>query len=184
MAQDQENKWYCLRVISNKERKIKERLDVEVERNGLANVVTQVVVPTEKVYKIKNGKKAITERNMLPGYLLIEANPKLLTPDAVQQIHAVKDVMHFLGHQTPTPMKLAEVNRLLGKIDESAEEGETLIEPFIIGESVKIIEGSFNEFIGTIEEIDDEKKKLKVSVKIFGRPTPVELTFMQVEKQA
>lgn len=178
-----EKKWFCLRVISNKERKIKERLDKEIEISGWSNAVTQVIVPTEKIYKIRNGKKVVSERNLLPGYLLLEADTKALTPDMISAIQGVKDVMHFLGHQNPTPMKISEVNRILGKIDESTEEGETLIEPFIVGETVKIIDGPFNEFIGTIQEVNEEKKKLKVIVKIFGRGTEVELNFMQVEKQ-
>jgi transcriptional antiterminator NusG len=102
----------------------------------------------------------------------------------VSAVQSVKDVMHFLGHQNPTPMKIHEVNRILGKLDESQEEGETLIEPFIVGEPVKIIDGPFNDFIGTIQEVNEEKKKLKVIVKIFGRGTEVELNFMQVEKQS
>lgn len=181
MAEDK--KWFCLRVISNKERKIKERLDKEIEVSGWKNAVTQVIVPTEKIYKIRNGKKVISERNLLPGYLLVEAETKLFTPDMVTAIQGLKDVMHFLGRQNPTPMKQAEVNRILGKIDESSEEGETLIEPFIVGETVKIVDGPFNDFIGSIQEVNEEKKKLKVIVKIFGRGTEVELNFMQVEKQ-
>jgi transcriptional antiterminator NusG len=181
MAEDK--KWYCLRVISNKERKIKERLDKEIEVNGWKEVISQVIVPTEKIYKIRNGKKVISERNLLPGYLLVEADARLLNPDIVSVVQGVKDVMHFLGHQNPTPMKMAEVNRILGKLDESSEAGETLVEPFIVGETVKIIDGPFNDFIGTIQEVNEEKKKLKVIVKIFGRGTEVELNFMQVEKQ-
>jgi len=181
MAEDK--KWYCLRVISNKERKIKERLDKEIEVNGWKDIVTQVIVPTEKVYKIRNGKKVISERNLLPGYLIVEASARMLNPDIVSAIQGTKDVMHFLGHQNPTPMKMAEVNRILGKLDESFESGETLVEPFIVGETVKIVDGPFNDFIGTIEEVNEERKKLKVIVKIFGRGTEVELNFIQVEKQ-
>jgi transcription termination/antitermination protein NusG len=182
MAEDK--KWYCLRVISNKERKIKERLDKEIDGMGWRNVVSQIIVPTEKVYKIRNGKKVISERNLLPGYLLVEAEARMMTPDMISGIQGTKDVMHFLGHQNPIPMKPAEVNKILGKIDDATEEGETLVEPFIVGESVKITDGPFNEFIGTIQEVNEEKKKLKVIVKIFGRGTEVELNFMQVEKQA
>jgi transcriptional antiterminator NusG len=181
MAEDK--KWYCLRVISNKERKIKERLDKEIEANGWKEIIVQVIVPTEKIYKIRNGKKVISERNLLPGYLLVEAEARLLNPDIISTVQGVKDVMHFLGHQNPTPMKIAEVNRILGKLDASSEAGETLIEPFIVGETVKIVDGPFNDFIGTIQEVNDERKKLKVIVKIFGRGTEVELNFIQVEKQ-
>ncbi len=178
----EEKRWYSLRVISGKERKIKERIDLEVQRNGWDALITQVLVPTEKVYKIRNGKKVISERNILPGYILIEAIPAGLTGEVVQTIANVPNVIHFLGKETPIPMRTAEANRLLGKVDESQDAGEALIEPFIVGETVKIIDGPFSEFVGDVQEINEEKKKLKVIVKIFGRGTEVELNFMQVEK--
>jgi transcriptional antiterminator NusG len=178
----EEKRWYSLRVISGKERKIKERIDLEVQRNGWDAFITQVLVPTEKVYKIRNGKKVISERNILPGYILIEAVPAGLTGEVIQTIANVPNVIHFLGKETPIPMRSAEANRLLGKVDESQDAGEALIEPFIVGETVKIIDGPFSEFIGDVQEINEEKKKLKVIVKIFGRGTEVELNFMQVEK--
>jgi transcriptional antiterminator NusG len=178
----EEKRWYSLRVISGKERKIKERIDLEVQRNGWDAFITQVLVPTEKVYKIRNGKKVISERNILPGYILIEAIPAGLTGEVIQTIANVPNVIHFLGKETPIPMRSAEANRLLGKVDESQDAGEALIEPFIVGETVKIIDGPFSEFVGDVQEINEEKKKLKVIVKIFGRGTEVELNFMQVEK--
>lgn len=180
----EEKKWYSLRVISGKERKIKERIELEIQREGWSDFITQVIVPTEKVYKIRNGKKVISERNILPGYLLLEAEPSKLTAEVVQVITNVPNVIHFLGKNTPIPMKEAEANRMLGKVDESQGAGEALIEPFIVGETIKIIDGPFTEFIGDIQEVNEEKKKLKVIVKIFGRGTEVELNFMQVEKQA
>lgn len=180
----EEKKWYSLRVISGKERKIKERIEMEIQREGWAEFITQVIVPTEKVYKIRGGKKVISERNILPGYLLIEAAPERLTPEVVQVIANVPNVIHFLGKNTPIPMKESEANRMLGKVDESQDAGEALIEPFIVGETIKIIDGPFSEFVGDIQEVNEEKKKLKVIVKIFGRGTEVELNFMQVEKQA
>jgi transcription termination/antitermination protein NusG len=180
----EEKKWYSLRVISGKERKIKERIDQELQREGWTEFITQVIVPTEKVYKIRNGKKVISERNILPGYLLLEADPDRLSPELVQAIANLPNVIHFLGKNTPLPMKAAEANRMLGKVDESQDAGESLIEPFIVGETIKIIDGPFSEFIGDIQEVNEEKKKLKVIVKIFGRGTEVELNFMQVEKQA
>lgn len=178
----EEKRWYSLRVISGKERKIKERIDLEVQRNGWDTFITQVLVPTEKVYKIRNGKKVISERNILPGYILIEALPAGLTGEVIQTIANVPNVIHFLGKETPIPMRSAEANRLLGKVDESQDAGEALIEPFIVGETVKIVDGPFSEFVGDVQEINEEKKKLKVIVKIFGRGTEVELNFMQVEK--
>jgi transcriptional antiterminator NusG len=177
-----DKKWYSLRVISGKERKIKERIDVEIQRNNWQDVVTQVLVPTEKVYKIRGGKKMISERNILPGYILIEAVEGKLSGDLVQLIANIPNVIHFLGKENPIPMKESEANRMLGKVDETLGAAEALIEPFIVGETIKIIDGPFTEFVGDIQEINEEKKKLKVVVKIFGRGTEVELNFMQVER--
>jgi transcriptional antiterminator NusG len=177
-----DKKWYSLRVISGKERKIKERIDVEIQRNNWQDVVTQVLVPTEKVYKIRGGKKMISERNILPGYILVEAVEGKLSGDLVQLIANIPNVIHFLGKENPIPMKESEANRMLGKVDETLGASEALIEPFIVGETIKIIDGPFTEFVGDIQEINEEKKKLKVVVKIFGRGTEVELNFMQVER--
>ena len=177
-----DKKWYSLRVISGKERKIKERIEMEIERSGWGDFITQVLVPTEKVYKIRSGKKVISERNILPGYILIEAIPSMLSGEVIQAISNIPNVIHFLGRNNPIPMRPAEANRMLGKVDESQEAGEAMIEPFIVGETVKIIDGPFSEFVGDIQEVNEEKKKLKVIVKIFGRGTEVELNFMQVEK--
>jgi transcriptional antiterminator NusG len=171
-----------LRVISGKERKIKERLEKEIQLNNWGDFIFQILVPTEKVYKIRSGKKVISERNILPGYILVEALPSKLSGEVIQEIVNVPNVIHFLGKNTPTPMKESDANRLLGKVDETQDAGESLIEPFIIGETVKIIDGPFTEFIGEIQEVNEEKKKLKVIVRIFGRGTEVELNFMQVEK--
>ncbi len=178
----EEKKWYSLRVISGKEKKIKERIDLEIDRSGWKDFVFQVIVPTEKVYKIRNGKKVVQERNLLPGYILIEAYGHRLNGDVAKIISDIPNVIHFLGKETPIPMTQVEANRLLGKVDDSSEAGETMVEPFLIGETVKIIDGPFTDFIGDIQEVNEEKKKLKVIVKIFGRGTEVELNFMQVEK--
>lgn len=175
-------RWYSLRVISGKERKIKERIELEISRNNWGDHVTQILVPTEKVYKIRGGKKVISERNILPGYILVEAVSKKLTADVVSTIANIPNVIHFLGKENPIPMRASEANRMLGKVDESQDAGEQMIEPFIVGETVKIIDGPFSEFVGDIQEVNEEKKKLKVIVKIFGRGTEVELNFMQVEK--
>ncbi len=179
-----EKKWFVLRVISNKERKLKQYIDLEISRSGWDDVINQVLVPTEKVYKIKNGKKVIQERNFFPGYILIEADEKRFSGDMIQTIRSINGVMHFLGGERPQALRKIEVNRILGKVDEMAEMVDGVNEPFIVGEDVKITDGPFNDFVGTIEEVHEEKKKLKVIVKIFGRKTPVELNFMQVEKQA
>ncbi len=181
---DDGKRWFSLRVISGKERKIKERIELEIQRSGWTDFITQILVPTEKVYKIRQGKKVISERNILPGYILVEAIAKNFTGEMVQAITGMPNVIHFLGRNNPIPMQQSEANRMLGKVDESQDVGESLLEPFIVGETVKIVDGPFNEFVGDIQEINDEKKKLKVIVKIFGRGTEVELNFIQVEKQA
>jgi transcriptional antiterminator NusG len=179
---DEERKWYSLRVISGKEKKIQERIVREIELNGWGSFIFSVIVPTEKVYKVRNGKKVMQERNLLPGYILVEAIGPKLNGDVAKLIADVPNVIHFLGKETPLPMTQSEANRLLGKVDESSESGETLSEPFLINETVKIIDGPFADFVGDIQEVNDEKKKLKVIVKIFGRGTEVELNFLQVEK--
>ena len=179
---ENDKRWYSLRVISGKERKIRERIDLEVDRSGWRDVVAQILVPVEKVYKIRNGKKVISERNILPGYILVEADPNRFSGEMITTIANIPNVIHFLGKSNPIPMQQSEANRLLGKVDESQDLGETMLEPFLVGETVKIIDGPFNEFVGDIQEVNEEKKKLKVIVKIFGRGTEVELNFMQVDK--
>lgn len=180
----EDKKWYSLRVVSGKEKSIKERIELEIQRNKWDDVVTQVLVPSEKVYKIRGGKKVILERNILPGYILVEAVASRFTGEMVQTISNVINVIHFLGKNNPVPMSQAEANRMLGKVDDSQEVTAAMIEPFLIGETVKIIDGPFNDFIGDVKEVNEDKKKLKVIVKIFGRGTEVELNYMQVEKQS
>jgi len=179
----QETKWFVLRVVSGKERKVKEYLDKEISRGGWSEVVKQVFLPVEKVYKVQNGKKVMRERNYYPGYVMIEIIDGKLSDDLRDTIKNTNSVIHFLGKENPIALRKAEVNKMLGKMDEMAETGGvSMSEPFIVGETIKIIEGPFNDFNGVIEEVNDEKKKLKVTVKIFGRSTPVELNYMQVEK--
>ena len=175
----QETKWFVLRVVSGKERKVKEYLDKEIARSGWTDIVKQVFLPVEKVYKVQNGKKVMRERNYYPGYVMIEVTDGKLSEDLREAIKNTNSVIHFLGKETPIALRKAEVNKMLGKMDEMAEAGgATMSEPFIVGETIKIIEGPFNDFNGMIEEVNDEKKKLKVTVKIFGRSTPVELNYM------
>jgi len=179
----QETKWFVLRVVSGKERKVKEYLDKEIARGGWTEIVKQVFLPVEKVYKVQNGKKVMRERNYYPGYVMIEISEGKLSDDLRDTIKNTNSVIHFLGKENPIALRKAEVNKMLGKMDEMAEAGGvSMSEPFIVGETIKIIEGPFNDFNGIIEEVNDEKKKLKVTVKIFGRSTPVELNYMQVEK--
>ena len=178
---DINRKWYVIRAVSGNEKKVKQYIESEINRLGLEDYVSQVLIPTEKVYQIRKGKKISKERNYFPGYVLIEAQ---LTGEIPHIIKNVPGVLGFLGSQgEPVPLRQVEVNRILGKVDELAEQGEEMTVPFMIGESVTVIDGPFNSFSGVIEEINEEKKKLKVMVKIFGRKTPVELSFMQVEKE-
>jgi transcriptional antiterminator NusG len=176
-----EKKWYVIRSISGKEKKVKEYLDNEINLLGLHDYISQVLIPTEKVYQVRKGKKITKERNYFPGYILIEA---VLTGEIPHIIRNIPNVIGFLGTRgEPDPLREAEVKRILGKVDELAELGEEVNVPFIVGEAVKVTDGPFNSFSGVIEEINEEKKKLKVMVKIFGRKTPLELSFMQVEKE-
>lgn len=176
--------WYVVRAIGGQEKKIQMLIESEIARMNLEHIVSQILVPTEKVYQIRNGKKVSKEKNYFPGYILVEINGKI-TPETVSQIRDVNGVVGFLGTKkgkVPVPLRKEEVNKLLGKVDELADKEEENHIPYIIGESIKIIDGPFNSFIGIIEEVNEERKKLKVMVKIFGRKTPVELNYLQVEK--
>jgi transcriptional antiterminator NusG len=180
-----ETKWYVLRVVSGKEKKVKEYLDKEISRSDWGKSVKQVFLPVEKVYKVQNGKKVMRERNFYPGYVMIEVEHGKLNDDIINTVKNTTSVIHFLGKDNPIALRKSEVNKMLGKVDEMSDAGGmTMSEPFIVGETIKIIDGPFNDFNGVIEEVNDEKKKLKVQVKIFGRATPVELNYMQVEKIA
>ena len=185
---EKDSKWYVLRVVSGKERKIKEYLDKDIVRHGWTKVVKQVFLPVEKVYKVINGKKVMRERDFYPGYIRIEVADGKLSDDMIQTMSKISNVMHFLTDGKGSKgniisLRKSEVNKMLGKVDEMSEAGGmTMSEPFIVGETIKIIDGPFNDFNGVIEDVNDEKKKLKVTVKIFGRATPVELNYMQVEK--
>ncbi len=177
---DDNKKWYVIRAISGNEKKVKQYLESEINRLGISDYISQVLIPTEKIYQVRKGKKVSKERNYLPGYILIEA---ILVGEIPHIIKSVPGVLGFLGSKgEPVPLRPAEVNRILGKVDELTELGEEVSVPFIVGETVTVIDGPFNSFTGVIEEINEEKKKLKVMVKIFGRKTPLELGFMQVEK--
>ena len=179
---DQSKKWYVVRAIAGKEKKAKEYIENEISRLALQEFVSQVLIPTEKVYSVRNGKRISKDRSLFPGYVLIEAN---LVGEITHIIKSIPNVINFISEKngSPVPLQESEVNRILGKMDDLYGQSEELTDPFIIGESVKIVDGPFSNFSGTIEEINDEKKKLKVTVKIFGRKTPVELSFIQVEKE-
>ena len=183
MEQEVENmKWYVLRVMGGKENKTVSFIEKEIDRLGMQDFIAQILVPTEKVYQIRNGKKVSKERNFFPGYVLVEAN---LVGEIPHILKNVTNVLGFLGATkggVPVPMRKTEINRILGKVDEMALIDENISISFIAGETVKVIDGPFNSFHAEIEGIDEQKKKLKLMVKIFGRKTALELNFMQVEK--
>ena len=175
-------KWYVIRAISGKEKRVKELLELEIDRHKLNDYVEQILIPTEKIYQIRKGKKISKEKNYFPGYVLIQA---ALIGEVEHIIKSLTNVLWFLGATKggdPLPMRQTEVNRILGKVDELAVNYEEMNIPYVIGESVKVVDGPFNNFNGIIENINEEKKKLTVMVKIFGRKTPLELNYMQVEK--
>ncbi len=181
---NQDSKWYVLRVVSGKEKKLKEYIDKEVRLSNWTKHVLQVWCPIEKIFKVVGGKKVLREKTLYPGYLMIEAAEGKLTDEIVQTIRSLNGVIHFLGKDHPIALRRNEVNKMFGKMDEVSEAGIGYADPFIVGETVKIIDGPFNDFNGTVEEVMDDKKKLKVTVKIFGRAQPVELNYGQVEKEA
>ena len=179
-------KWYVVRAAGGKEKKAKEYIENEIKRLGLDDYVSQVLIPTEKIYQIKNGKRVSMDRIFYPGYILIEA---ALTGEIQHIIRNLPHISGFLSEKQggkekePTPLRQSEVNRILGWVDELIEKEEENITPFVVGEAVKVTDGPFNGFDGTVEEVLEDKKKLKVMVKIFGRKTILELNFVQVVKE-
>jgi len=180
---ENEKKWYVIRAVAGTEKKVKQNIECEIEASHIKDLVTRILIPTEKVYQIRNGKKISKERPYFPGYIFVEA---IHLGEVLHVLLNIPGVLGFVGckHKTDMPVALrpAEVTRMLGKVDELLEQDETFAPPFIVGEEIKVVDGPFNSFTGVIEEINTEKKKLKVTVKIFGRKTPLELGFMQVEK--
>jgi transcription termination/antitermination protein NusG len=174
--------WYVIRAVGGQENKVRTYIETEISRLGLSDYVDQVLVPTEKVVQIRDGKRITKERVYFPGYIMIQAN---LSGELPHIIKAVTGVIGFLGETKggdPVRLRKSEVNRMLGKVDELSVESENIAIPFSIGETVKVIDGPFNGFDGAIEKINEDKRKLEVMVKIFGRKTPLELSYMQVEK--
>ena len=177
-----DKKWYVIRAVSGQEAKIKDYIMGEITRMGYDKLVEDILVPTEKIVQIRNGKKISKERTYFPGYIMIKAN---LSGEVPHIIKSVTNVIGFLGETKggePVPLRQQEVNRMLGKVDELALATEHVAIPFTVGENIKVIDGPFNGFTGAIEKVNEEKRKLEVMVKIFGRKTPLELSYMQVEK--
>ena len=177
-----DKKWYVIRAVTGQEAKVKQYIMTELDRVGLDSQVEDILVPTEKVIQIRQGKKVQKEKTYFPGYIMIKAD---ISGEILHIIRSITNVLGFLGETKggePIPLRTSEVNRMLGKVDELAISGEQISIPFNIGESVKVIDGPFNGFTGSIDNVNEEKRKLEIMVKIFGRKTPLELSYMQVEK--
>ncbi|SDI26702.1 transcription termination/antitermination protein NusG [Lutimaribacter saemankumensis] len=174
-------RWYSVSVLSNFEKKVAEQIRQAVSENGLEDQIEEVLVPTEEVIEVRRGKKVTTERRFMPGYVLVRME---MSDRGYHLINSINRVTGFLGPQgRPMPMRDAEVQAILGRVAEGEEAPRTLIR-FEVGEKVKVNDGPFEDFDGMIEEVDEDNQRLKVSVSIFGRETPVELEFTQVTKQS
>jgi transcriptional antiterminator NusG len=182
MTEVQEKKWYVIRAISGQENKIKAYIESEIKRLKIDSFVEEIIVPTQKVIQIRKGKKVSKEKVYFPGYIMIKAN---LIGEIPHIIRSFPNILGFLGETKggdPVPLRGNEVSRMLGKVDELSMDAENIVIPFTIGESIKVIDGPFNGFNGNVEKVNEDKRKLEVMVKIFGRKTPLELSYMQVEK--
>jgi len=177
-----ELKWYVIKTISGQENKVKSYIENEARSLGMESDISQVVIPVEKVIQMRNGKKVPKERPYYPGYIMIEANLVGEVPHVIKNIPGVISFLSSTKGGDPVPMRKAEVNKMLGRMDELSEFPQDIAIPYVVGENVKVIDGPFNGFNGTIEKIHEDKKKLEVMVLIFGRKTPLELNYMQVEK--
>ncbi|MBQ0063807.1 MAG: transcription termination/antitermination factor NusG [Prevotella sp.] len=175
-------RWYVLRAVTGQELKVKEYIEAELKHDAdFAAHVNKILIPMEKRVSLRNGKRVESDKTYLPGYLLVEAK---LEGEVAHRLRFMPNVLGFLGGlDNPSPVRQSELNRMLGSQEKSALNGEEVNIPFLVGESVKVTDGPFNGFNGLIEEVNNEKHKLKVMVKIFGRKTPLELGFMQVEKE-
>ena len=175
-------KWYVLRAVSGKEGKVKEYLEALMKKDELlAANVGEILLPTEKYAQLRNGKRVVKEKLFLPGYVLVEAN---LQGEVAHTLRFMPNVLGFLGGlDNPTPVRQADINRILGTAEDITIKSEEVAIPFVVDEAVKVTDGPFSGFSGIIEEVNAEKRKLEVMVKIFGRKTPLELSYNQVEKE-
>ena len=172
-------KWYIVNAYSNFEKKVAEAIKTEAENKDLADLFTEILVPTEEIVEVRRGRKVSSERKFFPGYVLVKM---VMTDDAYHLVKNTPKVTGFLGQgNTPLPVSDAEVARIVGQVEEGVERPRPTI-IFDIGEKVKVLDGPFQSFEGLVEEVDEEQARLKVAVSIFGRSTPVELEYEQVEK--
>lgn len=173
-------KWYIIQAYSNFEKRVKETLERDAEEKGLSHLFEEILVPTENIVEVRKGRKVESERKFFPGYVLAKVD---LTDAAYHLVKNTPKVTGFLGSANkPMPVSEAEVARIVGQIQEGVETGRPTI-VFDIGETVKVIDGPFQSFNGTVESVDEEAARLKVLINIFGQGTPVELNYVQVEKQ-
>lgn len=185
-----EKAWYVVRAVSGQEKKAKSYLETEIARQKMEEFIPEVLIPTERIYEMRNGKKRIRERNFFPGYVLVFAD--LANAEVEHTIKSIPGVIGFLGtdegtgasSKKPVPLRQSEVNRILGKVDEAQDAEATVDAHYSVGEQVKVMDGPFSGFSGSVAEVFEDKKKLNVVVKIFGRSTPVELNYIQVEKES
>lgn len=179
-----EKKWYALRTISGKEQKVKQLLEAEIKNSDLGHYVSQVLLPTEKVYVTRGNKKVVKEKTRMSGYIFVEA---VLTGEIEYELRNTTDIIDFVRNREnppkPEPVREAEINRMLGAADDVIEGIDEGVNDYTVGEEVKVISGPFNGFIGEIEDVNREKRTLKVMVKVFGRKTPLELENSQVERE-
>ena len=179
-----EKKWYALRTISGKEQKVKQLLEAEIKNSDLGHYVSQVLLPTEKVYVTRGNKKVVKEKTRMSGYIFVEA---VLTGEIEYELRNTTDIIDFVRNREnppkPEPVREAEINRMLGAADDVIEGVDEGVNDYMVGEEVKVISGPFNGFIGEIEDVNREKRTLKVMVKVFGRKTPLELENSQVERE-
>lgn len=176
-----DKKWYALRVFSGKEAKVKAHIENEVKLQGIEEKVGNIVIPSENIIEMKDGKKRVKNKTFFPGYMIIEM---ILDNQTQHVIVNAPGVINFVGPKNePVPLRSSEVKSVLGKMERSHEKevkGKVSI-PFNVGDPIRVVDGPFNDFTGFVEEINEEKNKVKVNISIFGRPTPVELDFLQVE---
>ena len=178
LNEEVEFKWYALRTYTGQENKVKQQIFAETKRYGLGDWVKDVLVPEETVFEVRNGKRRTKVKNFLPGYIMVYCRLNKKMKDIIVSLPSI---VAFVGRRNePTPLQKAEVDRIMGRVEER-KDVSTIETAFQIGDPVKVIDGPFNTFSGTVKEVNNEKQKLKVEVGILGRKTPVELDFTQVE---
>jgi len=175
--------WYVLRTFSNHEKKVRRYLESEIDRLGLEDQVEEILIPTETVFEMKGGEKQTKEKTFFPGYILLNCTLTSELRDVAEDLPSVIGFLTAGTGDTPTQLREEEVKRVLGKMDRAEEMGEQPEMPFKVGDPVKVVDGPFDSFNGIVEDVYPDKMKVKVMVSIFGRKTPVELDYLQVEHE-